>query len=504
MKKMKLFVSLISAAVIAASTVLGASAAHYKGDIDRNDDVTISDVVAIQMHLSGKRNLAKSRLIYADMNDDNKINVFDLVLAKRVVLGSAPKEEVPSLTTPAVTTTVTTKTTTTTTKATTAATTKATTVATTKATTAATTVVTTKATTQATTAATTVATTQATTVATTAATTQVETTTTTEPKETTSGTTYTMTVEPSMSLAVGLDSTKEIDYIEFELDTSTDFNLHVYIDGWTTWFNIDNANGTLSYKNLATNVETVTINGDKVKVEFKENVSGQNLIFKSDIGTINTTVTAIVYVGDDVAEPVVTTATSVSEVITTTVTEATTTQVSVSEETSDTTTKVTSNVDTAQTGVAGTDVNRAMFGFAYNDGYNYIGIDGDNSYVGREESVLVPEIKGNGTYTVRFMFNKSVTLDERWFKLQIVGANGTKINNIVSPSWDQEPTYKDLAIVINSFKVDGAETTKSLDSANVSLNGDGWDNAYVDLVPLFETFNDIESIEVTFTITGLE
>ena len=111
MKKTKIFAALLSAAAIAASTVLGASAAHYRGDVNRDDNVTAQDVVPVQKYITRKGTLDKQHEIYADMNDDNKINVIDLVLLKRTALGYTPKEEVPALTTPAVTTAVTTTTT---------------------------------------------------------------------------------------------------------------------------------------------------------------------------------------------------------------------------------------------------------------------------------------------------------------------------------------------------------------------------------------------------------
>lgn len=339
MKKAKLLISLLSAAVMASTTVMGAFAAHYKGDIDRNDKVNLSDITAIQKYLIGEGSIKSENLIYADMNDDGKINVFDLVIAKRTVLGSAPLEEVPSLTTPAVTTAVTTTTTTATqTTATTKATTKATTQATTKATTTTTTTKATTTTTKATTSETTQATTTKATTTTTEAVTTKPTTVTTEAttKATTAATTAltsgtnaqsatAFTLEPSQTARFELDSEKNIDSIEFEADTENNFNMHVYVhttgNTWVAWFDIICTDGVLSYSNNESTTDAITIDGNKIKVEFKDGIAGEALVFQSNLGTVEVTLTRIVMEGDE-TEPVVTSV-SVSE---TTATEATTTE----------------------------------------------------------------------------------------------------------------------------------------------------------------------------------
>lgn len=58
---MKVFTSILSAAILTATSVIGASAAHYKGDVDRDDDVTINDVVTVQNSFVGKGNIENDK-----------------------------------------------------------------------------------------------------------------------------------------------------------------------------------------------------------------------------------------------------------------------------------------------------------------------------------------------------------------------------------------------------------------------------------------------------------
>lgn len=508
MKKAKLFLSLISSAIIASTTVLGASAAHYKGDIDRNDQVTLSDVVSIQKHLSGKSSIDKDKLIYADMNDDSKINVFDLILAKRVVIGDIEKEEVPSLTTPAVTTAAPVTTTTiSTTVAETTTVEETTTTTTTKISyeeTTTTTTVTKATTTKAgiTTAETTIA--EETTKATeeTTVTEAVETTVaTTADEQVTVGTTLKLTVDQSKTISIPIDSEKELDFIEFEFDTSADFGFHAYIDNWISHIDITNTSGTLKESNLK-NIETVTIDGNKAKVEFSDNVSGSVLSFVSNRGTIEFTVN-IAYVGDTATEPAETTVTSdeiveTTETTVTTVTETTVTTTTSTEETTTVaeteattvTTTVSDSSDTVQTGVAGTDVNRGAL-IIYGDKSLVV----DKDYYAEltdESGIAVPEITGNGTYTVKFTLSEPNIIT--WLELRLLsGTSGKALNSL---------NYSNLDVTIDSFKADGVETTKSLDS--VSKDIANWDGASVTIMNLLDSTTVNESIEVTFTVTGIE
>lgn len=319
MKKIKFFTSLMSAAVIAATTVLGASAAHYKGDVDRDDDVTIKDIVTVQEVLVKNTTIDNDKKIYIDMNDDDKYNVFDLMIMKKVVKGDIPKEEVPSLTTPPVTTTTTTTTTTvvTTTEAVTTApvtttekeTTTSEPITTTTAvttteevtttsepvtTTAAVTTTEKETTTSEPVTTTTVTTTEKETttsesVTTTAVTTTVEETVTSEIVTTNAVTTTVssnsdvvsaqVTVEAGKTVTIPLDSSKIVDSMEIEISTEKDFSkLHIYIDNWSMWVNFKCENGVLTWDSTDKQaVEDVTIEGNKAIVKFGKKYNGDDL-----------------------------------------------------------------------------------------------------------------------------------------------------------------------------------------------------------------------------------
>lgn len=57
-----------------------------RGDMDDDNTIKVSDVVILQKYLTGKRILTEEQFIGADLNKDNKINVFDMILAKRKIL----------------------------------------------------------------------------------------------------------------------------------------------------------------------------------------------------------------------------------------------------------------------------------------------------------------------------------------------------------------------------------------------------------------------------------
>lgn len=329
MKKMKVFTSILSAAILTATSVIGASAAHYKGDVDRDDDVTINDVVTVQNSFVGKGNIENDKKIYVDMNEDGKYNVFDLILMKRVVIGEAPMEEVPSLTTPPETTTTTTTTTTvvTTTPVTT---TEEETTTTTKATEETTT--TTEATEETTT------TTKAT----------EETTTTTVSSDDKEIITTAIVLEKSGLESMPLDSTKEIDYMELQLGTEKDFKLHVYIDNWSMWVNISCENGVLSQTGTESMIESVTINGDKAIIKFKEGLKGETLYFKNDYSIENIDIISVkVVMAGNGDVPVETSVTEKPEETTTT--KATSQETTETSAVSTEETTVTSEISTIET-----------------------------------------------------------------------------------------------------------------------------------------------------------
>ena len=57
------------------------------GDANGDGRVTVTDVVAVQSHVVGKRTLEGVYALAADLNDDGKISITDVVKAARVVLG---------------------------------------------------------------------------------------------------------------------------------------------------------------------------------------------------------------------------------------------------------------------------------------------------------------------------------------------------------------------------------------------------------------------------------
>ena len=58
------------------------------GDINIDNDITISDVVLLQKYLVAKDFFNKAECKLADMNSDGKVNVFDLIILKRKILNS--------------------------------------------------------------------------------------------------------------------------------------------------------------------------------------------------------------------------------------------------------------------------------------------------------------------------------------------------------------------------------------------------------------------------------
>ena len=202
MKKMVKLLSAVTMALTAGTIALSASAAashNYKGDINRDDKVDITDVVFLQKYITGKGYISDQNLVYADVSGDGKINVVDLLLLKRLVISEAAPEEA-EITTPAVTTTVTTaKTTAAATAATTASTSKISTTASTSASTSKTsaTSATSASTSKTSTAASTSASTSKTSTTAATTTTKASTTTTTTTTKATTTTTTTTTTKAS-------------------------------------------------------------------------------------------------------------------------------------------------------------------------------------------------------------------------------------------------------------------------------------------------------------------
>ena len=60
--------------------------AGYMGDLDKDDEVGISDVIMMQKYLHGLQKLDADQAWFADMNFDEKVNIYDFILLKRAVL----------------------------------------------------------------------------------------------------------------------------------------------------------------------------------------------------------------------------------------------------------------------------------------------------------------------------------------------------------------------------------------------------------------------------------
>jgi hypothetical protein len=102
--KKKLAVVLSAATALMSSvpalSVSGAAAGYIKGDIDGDGKVGASDIVAVSNYITGKGELTADQLIIADMNNDGVVNVFDQMLIRRTVLEIRDVVEVPEETDP--------------------------------------------------------------------------------------------------------------------------------------------------------------------------------------------------------------------------------------------------------------------------------------------------------------------------------------------------------------------------------------------------------------------
>lgn len=56
-----------------------------KGDLNFDNLLTVADLVALQKYLLTENDFNKSLFYYADMNDDEKVNAFDLILLRQAV-----------------------------------------------------------------------------------------------------------------------------------------------------------------------------------------------------------------------------------------------------------------------------------------------------------------------------------------------------------------------------------------------------------------------------------
>lgn len=60
--------------------------AGYMGDLDSDVSVGITDIIIMQKYLLGTQTITQDQAWYADMNQDNLINIYDLILLKKAVL----------------------------------------------------------------------------------------------------------------------------------------------------------------------------------------------------------------------------------------------------------------------------------------------------------------------------------------------------------------------------------------------------------------------------------
>ena len=56
-----------------------------KGDLNFDNLLNVADLVALQKYLLNNNDFNKSLFYYADMNDDEKVNAFDLILLRQAV-----------------------------------------------------------------------------------------------------------------------------------------------------------------------------------------------------------------------------------------------------------------------------------------------------------------------------------------------------------------------------------------------------------------------------------
>ena len=73
-----------------------------------DEKVTVSDAVLLQKYLAGSETLTDEQLENADMNDDDKVNVIDLIMLKREIIKNSGSSNPGTDPTEPVTTTATT------------------------------------------------------------------------------------------------------------------------------------------------------------------------------------------------------------------------------------------------------------------------------------------------------------------------------------------------------------------------------------------------------------
>ncbi|MBE6877385.1 MAG: hypothetical protein E7496_11835 [Ruminococcus sp.] len=57
-----------------------------KGDMDGDNLINLTDVVFLQKYLMGRQSMTQEQFYRADMNEDGRVNIFDLMLQKKELL----------------------------------------------------------------------------------------------------------------------------------------------------------------------------------------------------------------------------------------------------------------------------------------------------------------------------------------------------------------------------------------------------------------------------------
>ena len=75
-------VTALTAVSLCSSLVMTVSADVLKGDADGNGVISAADLTALSSHMLNSGSLTKEKQSNADMNDDSKISIIDLILLR--------------------------------------------------------------------------------------------------------------------------------------------------------------------------------------------------------------------------------------------------------------------------------------------------------------------------------------------------------------------------------------------------------------------------------------
>lgn len=526
MKGTKRLAAAITTLFAAGALALSASAAaahNYKGDINRDDKVNITDLVCLNKHFQNISYIPEENIVYADMDGNGRLNVIDFMFLKIAALFDDEPEEIeitaPTETTPAVTTKTTTAATTVSASATTAATTKAatttttksavTTVTTTTKAAATTTTTTTKAAATTTTkaAVTTTTTTTSTTKASSATTTTTTTTTaTTAASEASTSKTYPAKIGNGVNdladaskdrawLVLG-GSAEECDYVKNASDFVPGSVKMPEITGdgtYTASFYVyDEAlvphGGSITFAHLkllkAGTWETYSLSE---KPDLKLTVTGATIDGQK---VSDEKISALTQSSDSAAVQIDSILGPVNNV-----------EIQFKVEGYDGTgssSTPSSSGGTSTNNIASTSDYRAFISVGAANSWNYV--DNIDEFV--PGSVEMPKITGNGTYTAKFEFKESKPIYYATLDFLIPNVSGEY--KIVAPYNTGSKLTSDEAnnvrITATGCKVDGADFGSSV--LPITQNGE---MAWIQLTSdgRLNFTGGVKTLEITFTITGL-